>query len=42
VSLFGISHLPGDSVVAEAIARVDIELTIGFVESAWPRRRLGR
>ena len=28
--------------VADAIVRVDIELTIDFVESASPRRRLGR
>jgi hypothetical protein len=34
--------LPDDSVVADAIARVDIELTTGFLESARPRQRLGR
>jgi hypothetical protein len=31
-----------DRIVADAIVRVDIELTIGSVESARPSRRLGR
>jgi hypothetical protein len=37
-----IDHGPGFRNVADAIVRVDIELTIGFSESARLRRRLAR
>jgi len=39
---FGGDGASGDRLPADAIARFDIELTIGFVQSARPRRRLGR